>query len=136
MNMVNRGRKLVIMIVALSIIINISTVAYATYIYVDGGRMDLASSELQRGTIRFILTVILMYFLYKGYVWAKWICIVLYLPAGMFSLLFQFIIFSLSMLIMGGLYFYFAVLLITSKEIKAFFQFNKGIYPSDIEESD
>jgi hypothetical protein len=34
---------------------------------------------------------------------------------------------------MGGLYFYFGIILITSKNIKEFFQFQRGIYPDVLE---
>ncbi len=81
--------------------------------------------------IRFGLSCLLCFFLYKGQTWAKWVMVVLYLLAGVLgligalSIIVSFVL-GITSLALGIIYGGSAILLLTSKDIKAFLAYQKG----------
>jgi hypothetical protein len=74
-----QGRRTVIAIAAATLII--SAITIGTYVVVKG------PDRLPSQVVRFVLTVGLMLWLYRGSAVAKWIVIVLFGMAGLFGLL-------------------------------------------------
>jgi len=116
MEEVKKGRGLVLSVIG-------ATIAIALFTDINYW-IVIGFGDIARQIIRFSLTVLLCYFLYKGHKWAKVITIIL-------SILAFFIIvfsggFSVLLIIMGALYAYFAIALIVSKSVKSFMEHQKN----------
>jgi len=69
MEATERGRRLVLVAAAIMILVSAGTIL--TY------NMALGQQQLISQVIRFILTVVLVIYLFKGYAWARWVSVVL-----------------------------------------------------------
>lgn len=136
MEMVNKGRKMVISLITIALLMDILTIVSTSLIYVKSDRMDLASSELLRGTFRLIVTGLILFFLYKGHQWAKWLFAVLFIISGFASFLSLIILLNFIILVMGIIHISLGMMLILSKNINYFLKYQKGIYNPNIEETD
>ncbi|MGF1487443.1 MAG: hypothetical protein ACFBSE_10180 [Prochloraceae cyanobacterium] len=82
--------------------------------------------------IRFTLTVILVFFTFKGYVWARWITCILLLVAGVGGTLFaSFVlaenrILGILLIILSMFYALSGMSLQSSEEIQSFFNYQKN----------
>lgn len=134
MEMVNKGKKLVIGLIVIVLLINIVSIAFVSSIYAVSGRMDLASYKLLQGIFRFILEVLLLFFMYKGHRWAKWLFVMLFMLAGIMALLGLISEFNLIVLVLGLVYVCFGVMMIFSRSVKTFFLYQRGLYHSSPDE--
>lgn len=133
MEKVNKGRKMVIAIIAIVLIIDLAIATITSSMYAVSGKMDFASYRLMQSICRFIIEGILSIFLYKGHRWAKWTWIVLFTIVGTFSLISLLVGFNVIILAMGLVYLFFGIILIISCNINLFFRFQRGVF---IPESD
>lgn len=129
MEMVKKGRVIVVFIIvtllSMSIIISTTTIS----MYARIGATNLVQKNLIQSSVRFLLTVLLLYFLYKGYQWAKWIVVVLFILAGIMCLFSIFQTNGLIMMVIGIVYFILSIILIASENVKYFFQYQRGEFP-------
>lgn len=131
MEMVNKGRKIVIALIVIILLIDIIVGASVSSFYAENGTMDMASYKLSQGIIRFILTALLMFFLYKGHSLAKWLSVVLFGLAGLGSLIQLVLSFNAVSLAMGLAYIFFGAMLVASTSVNDFFRYQRGVF-SDI----
>ena len=134
MDMVNKGRKMVTALIVVILLVDIITVASVSSIYAVSGRADLASFKLLQGIFRFILTGLLMFYLYKGHRWAKWLSAVLFGLGGFVALVSLVSIFNLVLLTMGLVYAFFCISLIASGSVNKFLQYQRGVFTPNLGE--
>ncbi|HQK35348.1 MAG TPA: hypothetical protein PK074_11530 [Spirochaetales bacterium] len=123
MELVVRGRRMLIIIMSALLLVDISTTIVVSYLYTRYGYTSQALSGLITGVVRLAITALILFFLYKGHRWAKWLIIVLMFFAGLFSLfaLPSFLAKSLGVLcIVSG------IVLIASKSINGFLQYQRS----------
>lgn len=132
MQSVLRGKKITIAIIVIMLLVDITTTAITSSIYASYGDSGQASFKIMQGLFRFMLTGLLLFFLYKGHGWAKWIITILALIAGAISLL---SIFNVILILMAAIYITIGVLLIVSKDIKHFMLSQRGEFPSSTDEN-
>jgi hypothetical protein len=132
MQSVLRGKKITIAIIVIMLLIDITTTVIISSIYSAYGDTGQASYKIMQGIFRLILTGLLLFFLYKGHQWAKWIIAILALIAGGMSL---FSVFNVFIILMAAIYIITGVLLIASKDIKHFMLYQRGELPTSVDES-
>lgn len=125
MEMVNKGKKIVIALIVTVLLVSIIIGVSVSSLYAVGGQADVASYKLIQSLVRWILTAILMFFLYKGHSWAKWLFIVLFGLAALIVLLSLNAGFNVILVAVGTIYAFFCVMLICSQSVKAFLQYQK-----------
>jgi len=116
------------------LLIDIKTTASVSWIYAVSGRMDLASYKFLRGIFRFIFTGLLLFFLYKGHRWAKWLSVALFGLGGLASLVSLVSSFNLILLIMGSVYAFFCISLIVSGSVNNFLRYQRGVVTPNLRE--
>ena len=114
---VDSGRKLVLRVAIIATGISILTIVMFNIVQGTG--------RLPQQLVRFWFTLALCYFLVRGRPWARWISIVLFLIAGIGSVVGSLSLIGNSLggwvlLAMGAAYLYCSVVLIASPSIKAF----------------
>lgn len=126
MGSVLKGKRTVISIIIVMLLIEIVTIAVTTPIYASSKGMDFASFKLTQGIVRFLLTCLLLFFLYKGHGWAKWVIAILSLIGGVFSLILTIGSFNIVILLMGVIYTMISIVLIVSRDVKSFMKDQRG----------
>lgn len=121
MDEIKKGKKLLIGIIIVTVLIDLCTVLLNVLLGFAADKPDYAMFTLMQGTIRILLTVFLFFLIYKGKNAIRILMLVLYGLGGMVSL---FSVFfddgaGLLMFIVGITYIIFAVVLF-SKPVKAF----------------
>lgn len=119
MENVQKGRKQIITIIALTLAVSIFTIIF-TNLVSETGRFVVQ-------IIRFYLTLLLCYFLYKGKNWARILMIILLGIATLISIIgiISFIISPILgavSLLYGSIYGYISYMLIKSKDIKRYIE--------------
>ena len=129
---IQKGRTIIVDIIVAIIIttLNTSLIVAASY------NLLFEPTILLIHIIRFLLTIFLLWLLYKGYNWARWVNIVLFTLAGAFTVFFglelltkSFIvtdIFGLLMLIMSVAYLGSAGFLLFSSNVTTFLNHQKS----------
>lgn len=135
MEMVNKGRKMVISLITIALLIDIITIVSSSLIYVTIDRMDLTYSQLLRGTFRLLVSGIIFFFLYKGHRWAKWLIVVLFIVSGLLTFLSLILFINLLILVLGIIHIFLGIMLILSKNINYFLKYQKGIYNPNFDEN-
>jgi hypothetical protein len=130
LEMVNRGRKMVIAMIVIVLLIDIITTASTCLIYAASGSYELVSSNLTPGIVRFIITALIMFYLYKGYGWAKWLSVILFLIGGLVSLFLIVSDFHVILLVLGLVYIFFGTMMIVSGSVNNFFRYQRGTFYS------
>ncbi len=126
-----KGKKIVIGIITLILLIDITTIASTILLYAIGGDIGFATQKLGTGLVRLLLEIGISYNLYKGHTWAKWILVVLFSLGGLLSLFLALIAFSILMLLLGIAYISMSVTLVVSKPVKEFMRYQRvGDIPS------
>ncbi|OPX42130.1 hypothetical protein CLHUN_40360 [Ruminiclostridium hungatei] len=123
---IEKGKKLVTSIIILILLIDIFTIAITSSIYAVSGMMSDATYKIMQGIFRLLLEGLILFFLYKGHKWAKWLMIVLLFIGGLFSLITFITSFSIIILLMGIVYIVIGIILTTSKSVKLFLEFQKN----------
>lgn len=123
MELVARGRRMLIIMISVLLLVDISTTIVVSYLYARYGYTSQALSGLITGATRLAITALILFFLYKGHRWAKWLIVILMLFAGFFSVL------TLSSMLaktLGVLFIAFGIILIVSRSINEFFQYQRS----------
>ena len=126
MSSIEKGKKIIVGVVALLLLIDFITTAAASSLYATNGMMEQASYKLLQGMFRFILTGVILFFLYKGHKWAKLLITILLLAGGLAVLLSLSNSFNLITLAMGAIYFFISFVLLTSNSVNKFMKFQRG----------
>ncbi len=116
---VERGRRLVLAVMVATL--TLSVLVIGTFNIVQG------SERLPQQIVRFLLTVGLCVFLYRGANWARWVASVLFVLGGVGSLLGGIAVLSTSMtglllIGVGLVYVASAVVLLAVPAVRAYFQ--------------
>ena len=119
----DRGRKIVLGIIGATV--GFSALVIITFILLVGPQRLLPQ------VARFIFTVLLGIFLYRGTKWAYWVLVVLYGLGGVNGLMSGFMLFpntlmGLVSLAMGVVYILSAWVLVYSRDVKAFLALQRG----------
>lgn len=122
MDKINKGKKMVIIMIMIVLLIDIFTIASTISNYIWEDQMNLVPYKLFQGIVRLILTALLMFFLYKGKRWAKWITIILFFTAGISSLLIMLTTFNILLFSIGVVYTIFGVMMIVPGNVYYFLQ--------------
>lgn len=126
MEIVNKGRKMVIAMITIVLTMDILTILRVSSTYAISGNLELASSKLIQGAFRLLLTGLMLFFLYKGHRWAKWLTVVLFSIAGISSVLLLISGFNLILFAMGVIYVLLGVIIISSGSVNNFFRYQRG----------
>ncbi len=125
MESIEKGKGIIISTIVIILLFDFIIIAFRGLL---GGR-------IVEGVIRFFLECLILFFLYKGHSWAKWVISILLILAGGLSLLTLLRGFSL-IILLGVLYFIFGIALISSKDVNAYMDFKKGKLKVDSDASD
>ncbi len=131
MDLVIRGKRIVIGIIAIILLIDVVTIVSIVTLYALSGNMGYATQKIVQGSIRLLLEIIISICLYRGHNWSKWILVVLLGLGGIISLfsvvpIFMTIsVFGVVYLILGIVYIAMCITLIASKAVKAFMRYQK-----------
>lgn len=120
-----RGKKIVIGIIALTLLIDVTTIATNILVFAMNGNIGHSTQEVVTGLIRLLLEIGISYNLYKGHNWAKWVLVVLLSLGGLLSLFLVLATFSILMLFLGIAYIAMTVTLIASKSLKEFMRYQR-----------
>lgn len=123
---VKKGKKIVVWIIALLLVIDIIITIVTSSLYAINHMMEYAISNLLQGVVRFILTGILLFFLFKGHKWAKWTITILLLLCGLWVMISLLATFSFILLIMGIFCLGIGITLIASNSVNQFFKNQRG----------
>lgn len=126
MEKVLKGKKIVIAIIVIFLLIDITTTVVTASIYASTGAMEEVAGKIIRGAIRFLLTCLLFFFLYKGHKWAKWLIVVLAILSGLFSALAFLATLSWVMLALAVVNIGVGIVLLASGSVRDFFKYQRG----------
>jgi len=127
METIIKGKRLVIGIIALVLLIDIITIVVTASVYVSAGDMGLALSKSVTGVIRFALEGVILFFLYKGHAWAKWLIAVLLFIGGLLSIVSMLAGIDIVLLVGGVIHLVSGATLIFSFSVKSFLNSQRGI---------
>ncbi len=126
METIEKGKKLVTSIIILILLIDIFTIAITSSINAVNGMMSDATYKIIQGIIRLLLEGLILFFLYKGHKWAKWLMSILLFIGGLFSIITFITSFSIIILSMGLVYIVSGINLTSSKCVKLFLEYQKN----------
>lgn len=126
METIEKGKKLVTSIIILILLIDIFTIAITSSINAVNGMMSDATYKIIQGIIRLLLEGLILFFLYKGHKWAKWLISILLFIGGLFSIITFITSFSIIILSMGLVYIVSGINLTSSKCVKLFLEYQKN----------
>lgn len=122
MDRVDRGRAIVTSLIAITLSISLGVDLVTAFI----GTMSWKTTF-----IRLFLTILLCAYLYAGRNWARWVCVVLYTPTGLISLIagtryWPDPVSSGVLLGLGTIYLTFGLTLIFSGSVREFAAYQRG----------
>ncbi len=126
METIEKGKKLVTSIIILILLIDLFTIAITSSINAVNGMMSDATYKIIQGIIRILLEGLILFFLYKGHKWAKWLMSILLFIGGLFSIITFITSFSIIILSMGLVYIVSGINLTASKSVKLFLEYQKN----------
>lgn len=116
MEKIQKGKKMLLAMIFAMLLLEIVLILMNARSYISIGNTEAAVSSLTEGTIRFFITGALLFFVYKGKPWARWIIIVLFLLGSLIA----FVLFNFITVALGIIYTSFCMMLMFSSSIKAF----------------
>lgn len=119
MEKIQKGKKMLLAMIFAMLLLEIVLILMNARSYISIGNTEAAVSSLTEGTIRFFITGALLFFVYKGKPWARWIIIVLFLLGSLIA----FVLFNFITVALGIIYTSFCMMLMFSSSIKAFFAY-------------
>ncbi len=131
-----KGKKMVIGIIVLVLLIDIITIIVTSSLYVSAGDMALALSKSLTGIIRIVIEGVILLFMYKGHKWAKWLIAVLLLIGGLLSVISMLAGINLALFVAGVIYVVSGATLIFSFPVNCFLNSQKGIIPNSEKAAD
>lgn len=130
MELVKKGKKIVIIIIMVLIMIDIITIGGCANLYAINGQINEVIAQLIRGTVRLVLEGVILFFLYKGHRWAKYLMTTLLITGAFFGFAIMtsmhLKLFDIYFLIIAVIDIALAITLIVSKSVKSFLSFQKN----------
>ena len=123
MELVVKGKRILIIMITILLLFDISTTVVTSYLYARYGYSTQALSGIITGIIRFAITALILFFLYRGHKWAKWLIVILMFFAGIFSVL---ALSSVLAKVLGLLFVAFGITLIASRSINEFLKYQRN----------
>lgn len=120
MNSAKIGKWIVISIITLLVLIDIATIVFTSTSLASINQLDEATYYLMQGIFRFILTALLLLYLYKGRAWAKWVTVALCGLTGLYSAYLHIQSFNIVGIILALIYLASTILLVASKDVQEF----------------
>ena len=113
----NTGRKIVITII-------FATVGISLLVIITRNLL-IGPQKLPQDVVRFIYTIVLAFFLYRGAGWARWVVVNLYGLGGIFGIVGGMMLLATSrwallLVVMGVIYFLSAGVVLFSRAVKVF----------------
>lgn len=124
MELINKGKKLLIISIVTVLALSFIITALISGLYYNAGQIGEANHELIQGIIRFALSCLLFYFVYKGHRWAKIVTLVLFGFSGIAGMIMSFTI-SMYLLILAIVYIGCFVILL-SKPVTAYMDYKRN----------
>lgn len=128
MERVKKGRVILFIIIAVVLLLDAATTTATSISYLISDMADVSRQTLIQGGIRLLLTGLLLYLLYKGNRFAKWLLVFLFILGGLMGVIAFLGTMNLMNLITGVIYEVFGILLIMSKNITTFILFQRNEY--------
>jgi peptidoglycan/LPS O-acetylase OafA/YrhL len=125
MDSIKKGKRIIVSIIVAVLLIDFIIIAFVSTLYAMNGKYDYAAFKTVQGGFRFLLEMLILYFLYRGHKWAKWTLTILLLLGGLlsvFSLMSSFNVFSL---VLGVIYISISSILIASESVNNFFKYQR-----------
>lgn len=116
MEKIQKGKKLLFLIILGMLLLDAVIIFMNAGANFSIGKIDRGIATIIEGTIRFFITGALLFFVYKGKSWAKWIIVALLL----FGSAIAFLLGNKLTVIFGIIYTSFCIMLMFSSSIKAF----------------
>lgn len=116
MEKIQKGKKLLFLIILGMLLLDAVIIFMNAGANFSIGKIDRGIATIIEGTIRFFITGALLFFVYKGKSWAKWIIVALLL----FGSAIAFLLGNKLTVIFGIVYTSFCIMLMFSSSIKAF----------------
>lgn len=116
MEKIQKGKKLLFLIILGMLLLDAVIIFMNAGANFSIGKFDRGIATIIEGTIRFFITGALLFFVYKGKSWAKWIIVALLL----FGSAIAFLLGNKLTVIFGIIYTSFCIMLMFSSSIKAF----------------
>lgn len=120
MNTLVKGRKLLIRIILLIVIEKIILNSIVVIDHISNGNFELLKQELISDIIIFVLQGVILFFLFKGYKWAKWFIIIGFSIGILLMSLALIANFNVLYLVSIILHLWIVITLIKSENIKVF----------------
>lgn len=125
MELIKQGKKMVIGIIIVMLFADIATIIYTGAIFLKYAEFDYFLLKMTQGTIRLILTGIMLFFMYKGSKIAKNIMITLLIFGGILGLISGLFTFNILSLVMTMIYLGIILVMMKSHSIKSFLSYQK-----------
>lgn len=125
MESLKKGKRLVVSIIIFVLVLDIIVIAISSSFYAVSGMLGQATYKIAQGLFRLFLEGIILFFLYAGHRWAKWLLSILFFLGGLFSLFSALATFSFLLLFMGVAYITIGIILLSSKPVKDFLEYQK-----------
>lgn len=116
MEKIQKGKKLLFLIILGMLLLDAVIIFMNAGANFSIGKIDRGIATIIEGAIRFFITGALLFFVYKGKSWAKWIIVALLL----FGSAIAFLLGNKLTVIFGIIYTSFCIMLMFSSSIKAF----------------
>lgn len=135
MDYLSKGKKIVVSIIVFVLLVDIVSIAITSSLYLVNDMVEKATFKIIQGLFRLVLEGVILFFLYSGHKWAKWLICILFLMGGLFSLVSTVATFSIIMLLLGVIYIFAGVILLSSKAVKEFFDYQRNGKVNDLNTS-
>lgn len=119
MENVQKGKNMLGSMIFAMLLLEVVLILMNARSYISMGNVEAAVSSLTEGAIRFVITGLLLFFVYKGKAWARWIIIVLFLLGSLIA----FVLFNFITVALGIIYTSFCMMLMFSSSIKSFLEY-------------
>ena len=122
MDLVLKGKRIVISLIVFVLVSDVIVIAINSSLYAVNGMFGQATFKIAQGLFRLFLEGVILFFLYAGHGWAKWLLSILLLLGGALSLLSVLLTYSFFSLFIGIIYLTFGIVLLKSESIKCFLE--------------
>lgn len=112
--------------IVIVLLLDIALIGTLSLLYIFNGNVEMATYKLIEGSIRLFFTALLLFFVYKGNGWAKWISFVLFVMGGTYALISMIIVFNVLYMIMALVYLTFSLTLTKYRSENDFFAYQRN----------
>lgn len=125
MDSVKKGKTILIIFIVLTLISDLMISGALTLTYALNGSYGIGAQRLIEGFVRLALTIVILYFLYKGHEWAKWIVAILMIIGGLASASMIVTSYTIIYIFLSILFLGFGIVLFASRDVKNFLRYQK-----------